>query len=142
MIELNLHPSIRELRVFGLSGTGLLGAISAVLTARNNPADGLDTAVTALATVLAAIAVYAITLVRPDILRLPFVALSLVTWPIGWLISHLILVVVFYGLITPLGLALRLAGRDALGRRFDRTASTYWQPRQSRPDVERYWRRY
>ena len=43
--------------------------------------------------------------------------------PIGWTISQLILGVVYYLVITPIGLIMRLGGYDPMKRRLDRSAS-------------------
>jgi hypothetical protein len=44
---------------------------------------------------------------------------------IGWVNTRLILGAVFYVLITPMGLVMRLFGRDAMLRSFDRRALSY-----------------
>lgn len=49
--------------------------------------------------------------------------------PAGWVVSRVLLAAVFYGVITPIGLMLRLGGRDLLGLRLDRGASSYWRVR-------------
>jgi hypothetical protein len=51
---------------------------------------------------------------------------------LGWINTRIILGVVFYGLLTPIGLAMRLLGKDPLGRRFDPKAETYRVTRQPR----------
>jgi hypothetical protein len=62
------------------------------------------------------------------------------TRPIGWAVSHLVLAVVFYALITPIGSVMRLFGRDALERRFDPAAQSYWAARDPGDDTARYFR--
>jgi hypothetical protein len=80
-------------------------------------------------------------LVRPATIRLPFLALTLLTWPIGWAVSQVVLAVLFYGVFTPVGMAFRLAGRDALAlRRPDRMS--HWLPRPSTPAAEQYFRQF
>lgn len=44
--------------------------------------------------------------------------------------SPIVLGILFYGLFTPYGWMMRLFGRDRLHLRFDRSASSYWIPRQ------------
>lgn len=44
-------------------------------------------------------------------------------------VSPLVLGVIFYGVFTPVGLAMRMAGRDVLKRRFEAAARTYWVER-------------
>ena len=45
---------------------------------------------------------------------------------LGKVVSPIALGVLFYGVITPIGAVLRLAGKDPLRLRFDRAADTYW----------------
>jgi hypothetical protein len=78
----------------------------------------------------------------PEILRWIFVGMSVVTWPIGWVVSHLLLGVIFYGIVTPIGFLLRLCGRDPLQRKFDSQAKTYWVPHEPTTDTRRYFRQY
>lgn len=46
--------------------------------------------------------------------------------------TQLAMGIVFFALLTPVGLALRLAGRDSLGLRFRPQQPTYWVPRELR----------
>jgi hypothetical protein len=52
---------------------------------------------------------------------------------LGWINTRLVLGLVFFGLITPTGLVLRLMGRDPMHRAFDPGATTYRVHRESRP---------
>jgi len=62
--------------------------------------------------------------------------------PMGWVVSHVVLAIVYYGVLTPVGLALRLAGRDPMRRRFDRQAASYWVERRGAADPGRYFRQF
>lgn len=42
------------------------------------------------------------------------------------IISPIVLGIIFYGMITPMGLVMRLAGRDAMHRRYNRQLASYW----------------
>jgi hypothetical protein len=44
---------------------------------------------------------------------------------LGWINSRIILGLCFYGLFTPLGMVMRMAGRDSMRRRFKRDLGTY-----------------
>ena len=83
-----------------------------------------------------------LSLVRPEWNRFLFVGLSLVAFPIGFVVSHIILAVLFYGMITPVGIVFRLIGRDPLRRKLDRSATSYWITHKSVESVERYFRQY
>ena len=55
------------------------------------------------------------------------------------MVSHLLLLILFYAMFVPLGLFFRLIGRDALARRRpDR--STHWLPKPTPSDVRSYFR--
>ncbi len=60
--------------------------------------------------------------------------------PIGWVLSHALLAAVFYGVVLPVGLAMRLAGRDPMTRRLDRAAASYWVGRERVDGSERYFK--
>jgi hypothetical protein len=53
-------------------------------------------------------------LIYPPLIRPVFVGLILLTYPIGWVVSHLLLGIIFYGVVTPIGIILRLTGHDSL----------------------------
>ena len=93
----------------------------------------------ALVAVGLGVAGWALGMLRPTLLRWPFVGLSVITWPIGQVVGRLALLVVFLLFVTPLGLVQRAFGRDVLGRRVDRSAATYWRPR-AQPETARYLR--
>jgi hypothetical protein len=62
---------------------------------------------------------------------------------LGWLNTRLLLGVFFYLILTPIGLLLRLTGRDLLDRKIDPAARTYWSKREVVPfDPERCERMY
>jgi hypothetical protein len=64
------------------------------------------------------------------------------TYPIGWTISNLVLALLFYLVVTPIALILRLTGRDMLKLRFDRDAKSYWRPHDPGGSIERYFRQF
>lgn len=53
---------------------------------------------------------------------------------LNWLNTRILLALVFYGIMTPLGLTLRLLDKDPLTRRFGRDALSYRVTPTSRPD--------
>ena len=70
----------------------------------------------------------------------PYLALSLLTLPLGFVTGELVLLIAFYGVFVPIGLLMRLLGRDDLQRSFDPGAATYWQPKAQPGDVASYLR--
>ena len=85
------------------------------------------------------------------VLGLPF---PLLLWPVerawfyfafalGWLNMRILLTAVFYVLFVPVGLFMKLIGRDPLERKIDKSAETYWKERERTPvDPESYERQY
>src|SRR5712691_8962300 len=49
---------------------------------------------------------------------------------IGWVVTRVILTIVFFLVVTPLGLLQRLAGRSPLELHFRTAIQSYWQPRK------------
>lgn len=45
---------------------------------------------------------------------------------IGFFVSRLILSILFYAVLTPIGLIMRLFGKDVLDQRIDKTCRSYW----------------
>jgi hypothetical protein len=98
-----------------------------------------DDRATALILAAVALAVGPIGLLFPPLIRSIFVGAMVVTFPIGWVVSHLLLGAVFYCLFAPLGLLFRLIGRDALGLRRT-SANSYWLPKPAGADLRSYFR--
>ena len=54
---------------------------------------------------------------------------------LGWINTRILLSVLFYGLITPMGIVMRRLGHDPMQRRFAPGATTYRVPKPARPAV-------
>jgi len=58
---------------------------------------------------------------------------------LAWVNTRILLGLFFYLVMTPLGVIMRLAGKDFLDEKIDRSASTYWIKREEQPlDRTRY----
>ena len=79
---------------------------------------------------------------RPGLMRVVYVVWMAAVFPIGWLVSHLLLAAIYYLVITPIGVMMRVCGYDPMQRRLDRQATTYWKPRQGTDDPKRYFKQY
>ena len=109
-------------RSFGLVIAGALAVIDVLSIVRGR---GLNVSLLVVAAIFLAVGV-----VRPNLLR-----------PLnrGWMwlgaqlqrvVQPVIMGIMFYGVLTPVGFAMRLTGKDPLRLRHDRAASSYWIPRQ------------
>jgi hypothetical protein len=136
MVTINWKPDAKTLREFAEFGMFFLGMVAAPWAYfRGHPA--LAAGFWVLAVVVRLVGLW-----RPERLRTTFVGLSLAAWPIGWVVSHLALVLLYYGVFTPVALVFRLIGRHALARRFDRGAASYWEPYDPDQGMERYLRQF
>lgn len=135
LLRLNRHPRPRQLLVFALAWLVFVGALGAVQWFKARP----DAALAAWAF---AVAVPVIGAVWREGLRLLYVGLSYATYPIGYVVSSVVLALIFYAVLTPIGLILRLCGHDPLGRRFDPTTPTYWHKRPAPPSPASYFRQH
>jgi len=57
-------------------------------------------------------------------------------------VNPLVMGVMFYGVITPIGLVMRVLGRDPMSRQFPSPQSSHWLPRRAAEDVRRYFRQF
>ena len=68
-----------------------------------------------------------------------YTGLMAITMPIGWVFSNVILRIIFYVILTPLGLVFRMMGRDPLVL-MKPQAATYWVKHEQRTDALSYYR--
>jgi hypothetical protein len=73
-------------------------------------------------------------LIRPLSIQSVYRQWTRVTSPIGRAISIVLLSVIYFVVITPMGFCLRLCGIDAAQRRGDKAAKSYWTDRPKRAD--------
>jgi hypothetical protein len=81
-------------------------------------------------------------LVMPRLIQPVFVAWMIAAFPIGWIVSRVLLACVFYGIFVPVSLCFRLAGRDVLDRRQNPAKETYWTRKNHRTDLAGYFRQF
>lgn len=136
MIDLNLNPSRKELRVFAALFFVFFTVVAFVVYRRTDSA-------TAAAIIAGAAAVIGMVgLAAPAVVRPVYVVWMLAAFPIGWVLSHVMMAVIYYLVVTPVGLIMRTFGRDPMQRGFDRNATTYWIARPKTPESSRYFRQY
>jgi hypothetical protein len=135
LIEKNREPGVRELKWFGL----LLGLFFLLIGALIGWQTGSRTAGIVLATIGLSLA--AIYYAVPPLRRTIFLVWMALVYPIGWTISHLVLALTYYLVLTPIGLMLRWV-RDPMQRSFDASAATYWTEHDPASDPKRYFRQF
>jgi len=135
VIKLNRNPPDRELRQFAIIFFLFCLVVAAIAYFR----DSIDVAAWALTigVLIGAIGYMRVAFVRPIYLGWMYAA-----YPIGWVVSHIVLAIVFYLLVTPVGWLMKLLRYDPLERQFARAAKTYWTPIEARSDKTSYFRQF
>lgn len=130
-----LNPEPRQLRQF-LVALGLVaGVASACLLRRGVLAAGIVLGVlAALALVLAWL--------NPRVARWPFAVTCMITWPMGCVLGFMASALVFYGVVTPIGLLLRLWKRDRLRLAPPAENDSLWTMRTMEPNPNSYLRQF
>ena len=126
---------MKTLRQFGLLCMALAGAMS-ILSFTRGHAAAATWMFAALAVILGLLGI-----LKPRALRPLFVAAICIAFPIGWLVSHALLAIVFFGLVTPAAFIFRLIGRDRL-RLKSWDAGSLWLPRTGSSESRRYFRQF
>ncbi len=133
MISPSWRPETRQLRQFAwiaLPGFALFGWIVLRATGSMGAALGLAAFGAGLAVVGS---------ILPRAVLPVYLVMMALAFPIGWVVSELLLRLIYYGVFTPIGLFFRAIRRDALRLRKPHTSS-YWMRRRQRTDPLGYFR--
>ncbi len=131
LIETNWNPNTRQLRQFGVV-CGLILPLLAWLWS------GSTITITTLAGIGLLIAIVAS--VYPKGVIPLYVALTLITAPIGTVVGEIALIVVYITVFLPIGIIFRMLSRDRLQLKIDQKANSYWQPKRQPNSIASYYR--
>ena len=135
LVRIDRNPSRRQLAVFGATWLAVFAAAGVLAWRR-------EAAVAAWALWAAAVLVPAGGSVAPRLLRLIYVAMAYAAWPIGAAVSVLLLAAVYYLILTPIGLVMRLFGRDPMKRKFPSPEESCWAARPAETPAARYFQQF
>jgi hypothetical protein len=88
------------------------------------------------------LAVGLLLLALPQISRPFYIAWYFVACCVGTVVGNLALGIVFFVLVTGVGLLLRAFGHRPVRKTFDKRATTYWQDAEQVDDPNRYYRQF
>ena len=145
VIDLNLSPDDKQLRQFGWIAATAFGLLAGLIGWRGGLFGfdfGTATRVVIPALIGVGMLVGLLAWLAPRANRPLYLGLILLTFPIGFVLSHVIMAALFYGLFTPVALVFRLIRRDPLQRRFDPELPSYWVPPRARPSKESYFQQF
>jgi hypothetical protein len=137
LATMNFKPTKKELRSFGKVSLIMLAVIAALLWKLKGLPPFYALCICATGALIFLLSLISAKLVKPV-----FIALQVLTYPIGVAVSFVIMAVFYYLVLTPVGLFFKLIGRDPLNRKFDPKADTYWV-RYNPPDsIGRYFKQF
>ena len=88
------------------------------------------------------ICIFILSIISTKLIRPIYLAMTLLTVPIGYLVSFVILSIFYFIIITPIGLIFKITQRDILEKKFDPDAETYWIKRKNTTDPKRYFNQF
>lgn len=133
LIEINWHPNHKELRTFGI--TALIASVLISLLLYLLKGIG---AKWILILVCIGAAIFLSSIISTKLTRIIYIGLISVTFPIGWVLSFLLLATFYFLILTPLGIVFRMIGRDPLCRKFDPNADSYWVSHRQADSLDSY----
>lgn len=126
----NIKSSERELRSFGLMVGAIFAALGFLFLLM-----GSENQNTLL---LVGAALLFLGVLIPRALYWPYRIWMGFALIMGWIMSRVILTVLFFFVFTTIGLIARIVGKDFLGLKNNKNASSYWQKREGETLKEQY----
>lgn len=133
LFQINLSPTKQDLRWFaGLWFPAFAGIVGYVVYRRLQLV-GVVLTIWGIAATMALLGLWVPRLIRPL-----YNGMMRATFPIGWVVSNLLLLLTYYSVISPAGVIMRLF-HDPMQRKFEPHAKTYWISREQQ-EQSRYLR--
>jgi len=136
IIEIDRNPSRRDLLWFGLLLPIFSAIVGALVWLKTNSLAPAVISWMIGGTVSVLFALW------PASRRRIYMGWTYAVYPVGWTVSHLLLCFVYFAVITPIGIVLRVLRRNPLERRFDQAATTYWIRHNPASRIYRYLRQF
>jgi hypothetical protein len=136
LISLIFNAQDRRMQLWGVILPTFCGFIGGAIRS------GIDPLAVAIVVWLAGGAAAAGSVVSSRAARASYVGLMRASEPIGWTVSIVVMGLVYYVVLTPIGVAMRLFGYDPMDRVFDRSADSYWIQRRTDRSASEYFRQF
>jgi hypothetical protein len=134
--DISFTPENRTLRQFAALWIAVFGAMAIWQgLARSHPLAGAILG-------LAATTIGPLGLVKPQCIRPIYVGWMIVAFPIGWIVSTVLLALLYFGVFTPVGLIFRMTGRDALSLRRPTDRRSYWSEKPAPANARNYFQQF
>ncbi len=137
LVEINWRPERKELRNFGIIALIASAVISLLLYLLKGLGGQWALIICGIGFII-----FLSSIISAKLTRIIYIGLILVTLPIGWVVSFLLLAIFYFLILTPIGLIFRLIGRDPLCRKFDPDASSYWEIHRQNDGLDSYFHQF
>jgi len=137
MVKINRNPELGELRLFAAVFFPATFAVLGTVLGRKFGVWNIVYGVWAVVAVVAVVGA-----IVPRMMKPIYIGMTMAVFPIGWVVSHVILGAVYFVVMTPIGLVMRAAGRDPMERKLKPEAATYWEKRDTVTDKKKYFRQF
>lgn len=135
LLSVNRNPSRRDLLVFGI-GLPIVATLVGFRQWRHG-------SVTSAEVIWAAGALVTLVFAGvPRARRHVYLAWMYAFYPVGFVVSHVVLALVYFLVWTPVAIGLKLFGKDPMSRRIERTRESYWVKREPERDRQSYFRQF
>ena len=124
----------KDLRNFGITLGTILAVIGAVLYFRQKP-NSVYFLMISLALLLPA-------LIFPQILKMPYRFWMKLSDIMGWIMTRVILTILFYLVFTPTALILKVIKKDLLNLKIKPNQSSYWLEKKTQLDKQSILKQY
>jgi hypothetical protein len=115
----NKHDEIKDLRQFGIVLAGVLTVLGFIhfLRARTVLSENFA---------LSGGAVLILALIMPKALKGIYGIFKKVTHAIGWFNTRVILIAIYFLILAPIAILMKISGKEFLDRKIDKKADSYW----------------
>ena len=137
LVSLNLQPSDKQLRDFGLIALCMCGVIGLLLFWLDKiQLTGL------IVFCLIGIVIFSLSRISTALIKPVYQGMMIVTFPIGWVVSHVMMALFYYGIVTLIAIVFKIIGRDPLCRKYQPEAESYWIPYQKSRSPKHYFHQF
>ncbi len=137
LIDINLNPDNKDLRIFALAGLAASIIIAILLYATQNLTIKQSLCIGAVG-----LSLFVLSVVYIKAVKFIYIALILVTYPIGTIFSMVVLAIFYYLIITPVGLFFKIIGRDTLRHNYRLNVDSYWVSHKMPDNIKRYFQQF
>ncbi len=137
LVALNLNPSKKMLRDFGDIALCMCNVIGGLLVCLDKlSARGF------FVFCLIGVIIYVLSRISTTLVKPIYQGMMLVTFPIGYVVSHIVMGLFYYVVVTGVAFVFKLLRRDHLHRKYNPQAKTYWLTYTKKRPSENYFRQF